>query len=308
MAAINRPSLSSTGPSQCRVSAAGDTDHRIRAAMTLSTVALASMVGASVAGLVVDGLYRDPPSTASMLRGYDTVTLLVAAPLLAAALCGVRRGSARAALVWVGMLTYAVYTYGLYAFGTAFNDMFLVHVAAFSSSVFALALALSALDVAGIAARLRPRTPVRWISGLLAFLAVGLGGMWIVNALRFAVTGQPPQGSALVETPAVVHLGYTLDLSLLVPGYALAAILLWRRTGWGVVLAAAVLVSGTVHQLGYLVALPFQVQAGVAGATAVDPGEPPIALAFLVATLALLAGVRGPEHPLSAHGQQAATP
>jgi hypothetical protein len=265
---------------------------RMRAAVTLSVAALASMVGASIAGLVMDGIYRDPPSTASMLRGYDLVTLLVAGPLLAAALWGVRRGSARAQLVWVGMLAYGVYNYGLYVFGSAFNDLFLVHVAAFSGSVFALVFALSALDVAGIAARLRPRTPTRWISGFLGLLAVGLGGMWIVNALRFAMTGRMPDSSALVETPILVHLAYTLDLSLLVPGYALAAVLLWRRAAWGYVLAAVVLVSGTVHQLGYLVAMPFQVQAGVAGATAVDPGEPPIALAFLVATAALLAGVR----------------
>ena len=71
------------------------------------------------------------------------------------------------------MLAYGVYNYGLYVFGSAFNAL-LVHVTAFSSSVFALALALSALDVAGIAARLRERTPARWISGLLAFLALGL--------------------------------------------------------------------------------------------------------------------------------------
>jgi hypothetical protein len=275
-----------------RVREAGEVGSRLRASVMLSVAAVVSMSVASIAGLVMHGLYQDPPSTASMLRGYDLVTLLVAVPLLAAALWGVRRGSVRAQLVWVGMLAYGGYNYGLYVFGSAFNALFLVHVAAFSSSVFAFAFALSALDVSGIAARFSPRTPVRWISGLLAFLALGLGGMWIVNALGFAMTGETPQGSALVETPAVVHLGYTLDLSLLVPGYALAAVLLWRRAAWGYLLAAAVLVSGTVHQLGYLVALPFQVRADVAGATAVDPGEFPIALAFAVATTVLLAGVR----------------
>jgi hypothetical protein len=98
--------------------------------------------------------------------------------------------------------------------------------------------------------RVSPRMPARWISGLLAFLAVGLGGMWIANSVRFAVTGAPPPGSALVETPTVVH-------------------------------------------LGYVVAPPFQARAGVPDATAIDLGEPPIALAFLLATTALLVRVRG---------------
>src|SRR6266536_3160605 len=65
-----------------------------------------------------------------------------------------------------------------------------------------------------------------------AFLALGLGGMWIVNFVRFAITGAAPPGSVLVETPTVVHLGYALDLSLLVPAYAFAAVLLWRRAAW----------------------------------------------------------------------------
>jgi hypothetical protein len=265
---------------------------RLRAATWLSLLVLVSVVGSSAVGLVVDGVYGDPASTASMLRGYDLVTLVIVAPLLAVALLGVRRGSPRAHLLWVGMLAAVVYTYAYYLFGTGFSDAFLVHAVVFSAALFALVLALSGLDVDGVAERVSRRTPVRWIAGLLAFLAVGLGGMWIFHALRFAVTGQLPEGSALVEEPTVAHLGFALDLAVLVPAYALAAVLLWRRAPWGYVLAALMLISGTVHQLGYLVALPFQVAAGVPGATAFDPLEPPIAAAFLVAAVALLAGLR----------------
>jgi hypothetical protein len=234
----------------------------VRAAVTLPVIVLVAMAAASVAGLLVDGLYQDPEPTASMLRGYDLVTLLVAVPLLATALWSMRRGSVRAQLVWIGVLAYGVYNYAVYLFGSAFNDLFLVHVVVFSASLGALVSALSTLDTAGIARRMSLRTPARWISGLLAVLALGLGGMWIVNSVRFAVTGATPPGSALVETATVTHLGYALDLSLLVPAYTLAAVLLWRRAAWGHVAAAAVLISGTLHQVGYLVALPLQVRAG----------------------------------------------
>lgn len=286
----------------------GGAVHRRRAALLLSVLALAAMLVSSVVGLAVDGLYGNPESLASMLRANDLVTLVVVVPVLALALAGVRRGSTAAGprsstaagprgstvaeLIWVGMLAASVYTWAYYVFPTAFNDAFLLHVAGFATALFALVLAVSTVDVAGLARRVHPRTPARWIAVLLALLAAGLGGMWIAYSVQFALTGDLPEGSALVESPSVVHLGFVLDLALLVPGYAVAAVLLWRRAAWGYVIAALVLVSGTVHQIGYLVALPFQAAAGVPGATAVDPMEPPIAMAFLVATAALLTGVR----------------
>jgi len=48
-----------------------------------------------------------------------------------------------------------------------------------------------------------------------------------------------------------------------------------------------------VHQIGYLVALPFQVATGMPGATALDPLEPVIAALFVVGAALLLAPLRG---------------
>ena len=49
------------------------------------------------------------------------------------------------------------------------------------------------------------------IGGFLAFLAVGLGGMWISACLRFATTGEIPAGSPL----EAVHQRYGYDFRLL---------------------------------------------------------------------------------------------
>ena len=62
-------------------------------------------------------------------------------------------------------------------------------------------------------------------------------------------------GSALVESDVVVQLGLALDLTLLVPAYAVAAALLWRRVATGYVLATVLLIAGTLHQVSYMVAL-----------------------------------------------------
>lgn len=97
-----------------------------------------------------------------------------------------------------------------------------------------------------------------------------------------------PSGSALVEPDVVVHLGIALDLALLVPTYVVAGVLLWRGAAAGHLLAAAVLVSGTLHQVSYMVALGFQATAGIPGAVAFDPAEPLIAALYLLPTTVLL--------------------
>jgi hypothetical protein len=259
----------------------------LRVARLLSTVLAVVMVAASIAGLRFGGLYREPPSVAAMLRAYDLVALVIAAPLLVGTLLPARRESPRAQLLWVSMLAYSAYNYAIYVFGTAFNAAFLLHVAAFSLSIYALALALAGLDVRDIARRFRRRTPARLIAAILGFLAAGLGGMWVFFSLRFAITGARPAESLLVLPLAGVHLGYVLDLALLVPAYAAAAVLLWRHAAWGHVLAGVLLPFTVVYQVNYLTALLFQSWADVPGAVAFDPQEVPIIAAALAATVLL---------------------
>jgi hypothetical protein len=269
-------------------SAAPSARTRWRWAYVLSIAVGVLALLASVAGLLIDGVYGEHGSTAEMLRGYDLVTLVFVVPALVLSQVQARRGSDRAQLIWVGMLAYLVYTYAYYLLGTPFNDLFLLHAAVFSSSVFALVLTVCALDVPGIAARFSPRTPRRIVGAVLALLAVALGGIWIYASVQFITTGELPVGSALVESDVVAQLGLALDLTLLVPAYAVAAVLLWRRVATGYVLAAVLLIAGTLHQVSYMVALVFQSRAVVPGAVAFDPFEPVIAACYLTATVALL--------------------
>lgn len=282
---VNRE-VSATRLSQ---SASGRSSAR-RAALVLSVLVGALAGAAALCGLLIAAVYGGPASVVEMLRGYDLVTLVLVVPSLAGSLFWANRGSDGAQLVWAGSLAYLAYTYAFAVFGTSFSDYSLLHVAVLGASIFALIATMATVDVTGIAARFGTRTPRRLVATVLALLAVALGGMWTYFGLRYAMTGAVPTGSALVEPELVVHLGIGLDLALLVPGYALAAVLLWRRAAWGYVLAALVLVSGTLHQISYLVALPFQVVGDVPGAVAFDPAEPVIALLYALATAAILWG------------------
>lgn len=261
-----------------------------RTAFTLTVGLAALALIAALVGLLVDGVYGEDESTSSMLRAYDLVTALVAVPALVASRAAVRRnGSDRARLVWLGMLGYLVYTGAYPVFGLGFTDWLLLHAAVFSLALFTLAAALAGTDTAGLAERFDPRRPTL-PAVVLALLAAGLGAMWVIASLRFAATGEVPAGSVLVESDVIVRLGIVLDLTVLVPLYGLAGVLLWRRAPWGYVLAGLALVSGVVHQVSYLVALPFQVVADVPDAVGFDPFEPVIVLLYVVAAAVLLRG------------------
>lgn len=267
-----------------------------RGVRILTGVVVVLLAASSLAGLLIDGLYQDPDEVVSMLRGYDLAALLAAVPLLAATLAPALRSSIRARLVAAGTLAFVAYDYAYYVFGTAFNGLFLLHVATFSTATFALVVVLSSLDVAGISSRFRARTPVRTVAIILGVLAASLAGLWVAGSLGFALNGTvPDDGNALVYPIEVTHLGYALDLAFLVPAYALGAVLLWRRRAWGYVLGAVVLVAGALTQLTYIAALVFQSRADIPGAVAFDPLEPVILTAYLVGVGLLLANLT-PEH------------
>ncbi|GAB2861996.1 hypothetical protein [Lentzea nigeriaca] len=264
----------------------------LRAARLVSAVVAALMVVSSAAGLWIPGLYQDSPEIGAELRAYDLVTLLLATPLLVGALVMERRGSLGARQVWLGLLMYAGYNYAIYVFGSAFNDMFLVHVALLPLTVVAAVLLSRNVDAAAIHRRFRRGTPVRTISVVLMLVGLGLAGTWVFYSLRFAFTGALPDESELVLPMPAVHLAYVLDLAFFAPVCVLASILLWRRKSWGFVLATAVLVFGALYQVNYVVALVFQARAAVAGARGFDPAEPFVVGVFLVALVVMAVSMR----------------
>ena len=257
----------------------------VRTGLVLSAAIAALMVAASVLGVVVDDLYQEGAWAREAFRGGDIVTLGVVVPVLVVALVQARRGSVRAMVVWIGVLAYALYNYAYYVFGASFNDAFLIHIAIFSSSIFALVLAVSSLDVAATAEPLRRPRLARWIGGFLTLVGVGQGALWVIVIVRYAVTGE-----VLADIPVRgQHVVFALDLSLLVPALIVAGVLLWRRTAIGYVAAGVASVMGSLVLLNLLLAAAFQANADVAGVKAFPP-EGVAMTVGMVASAALLLG------------------
>ena len=238
----------------------------------------------------MDDLYRDNTFVASLWAGNDLVTLIVTVPMLVAALILSRRGSQRAQLVWLAMLNYMLYNYAFYLFGAAFNWFFLIYVALFTLSIFALIFGLVSIDANRISQKFRRRTPVKWISGYMLFVAIGLSTVYIIQSLVFIATGQLPQ--IVVKTGHPTSIIFALDLLLLVPVFVLGAIWLWKRRPWGYVLATMSMVKGATYTLALTVVSLWAAKAGVPGAAAEIPLWLFLTIAGLVASLFLLGNLK----------------
>jgi hypothetical protein len=256
----------------------------------LAWLVAALMVAASAAGLLLPGVYRDNALVTAAWRGTDLVTLALGVPLLALGIRGSGSGSRLRRMVLLGMMLYAFYNYAFYLFGAAFNALFLVYVAILTASGSGLLLGLGSLDAERAAAGFHPRAPVRAVAAFLLMVAVLLGGFWIALSVAFLFTGEPPPMVAATDHPT--NITGALDLSLVVTLGVLAAIWLWQRRPWGVVLAVLWLVKGAVYMVALSSASVAAHLAGAAGDVAQVALWAPIGLGCLLALAALLGRYR----------------
>jgi len=256
-------------------------------AWRLSWALVPLMALASLAGLLWEGLYRDAEWVKAAWFGNDLVTLFVAVPALAVSLVLARRGSLRGELVWYAMLGYAVYNYAYYLFGARMNELFLLYVTLFVLPIVGLMLGLGGLDAQRVAARFGPRTPVRAVSAYMAFTGAGLAAAWTAQWAQWVFAGIEP---SIGEEPFTLIAA--LDLALMVPFFALGAVLLWRRRPWGYVLGAIMNLKGATYTLVLTAGSAAGAVRGVEGAAAQVPVWTAWTAVGLAATIALLAGVR----------------
>ena len=216
-----------------------------RGFVALSALLCALVALAAGAGVLVEGVYRDNLLVRAGWLGNDLVTLVAALPLLAIATAGARRGSPRAALAWSGVAAFTLYDYAFYAFGAAFNGLFLVYVGILVASTFGLILVLSSPAVRRVAHEVELGERTRWVGVLVIAVSLALGGFWVATSAGFLWTGEAPPMVAAVEHPTNVT--GALDLWLVVSFGLLGGAWLWQGRGWGYVIATVWSVKGLLY-------------------------------------------------------------
>ena len=225
------------------------------------------------------GLYKyDSVSFAAQGIAQDVVTLLVGIPLLVASIMLYRRESFRGKLLLAGTLGYFLYTYVSYAFGAAYNNLFLLYVALFSLSLYAFILSIGSIGVATLPARFSERLPRRLVSTLLFAVGGFLVLAWSGRIGSALLDGSVPYG---LESNSTLPL-QAMDLGLIAPLAFVSGILLLRRSPWGYLLSSVALIKGFMMSFALIAMIVGEMLAGVQ----IYAGE---TVMFFVLTLSIIA-------------------
>jgi len=213
----------------------------------LSGVILLLSIISSAGGLFIDDLYRDNEFLKVVWKTTDLMILIIGMPVFFIALVYSTRGSFRADLILLGMLDFTLYNYGYYLFAVSFNWFFLLYVAIYVLSATTIIIALLKLNVKNIAQQFRKKTPVKLIAGFMLFVSVALAAVYTMMTVGFIATGEIPVIVERSEHPTNVV--FAMDLSLVVPIFALGGVWLWKRKPWGYILATISMVKSAVYNL-----------------------------------------------------------
>ena len=206
----------------------------------LSAVLLVASVLACVTALATPQLIHGPAVMIGSMRGTAIVMLALAVPLLVVAMGFVREGDPLGIVGWIAGLVFLTYQAWMFLFAVPFNGLFLVYVVMLAAGFWALVAMLARLDPDRFAAPAGRRMPVRLLAGWMVASCVAFYGLWLRNAVPALFDSDAP--AFLDGTGMVTATNYVLDMAFFLPFTILAAVALWRRTAWGVVVGGAMLV------------------------------------------------------------------
>jgi hypothetical protein len=209
--------------------------------LALSLAAALLMMVASAAGIYLPDVYaKETPTWAAQGIGQDIVNLLIIAPALIACSYSIARGSTRAWLVWLGLLLYVIYSYVVYAFFVHFNRLFLVYVSVLGCAFWAVAGALSFVNLEAFARAFDRKRGYLPQATYLTASGLVFGALWLSDIVPATLSGVAPHGLAEVGLP--VNPVHVLDLAFVLPAMIVTSWLLWKRQPLGLLFAAPLLI------------------------------------------------------------------
>lgn len=251
---------------------------------------------------LVPGVLRGTAVMNGSARGTALVMLLLGVPVLAVSMALASAGSARAVLCWLGAAGFALYNSVLFLFATPFNQLFLLDVAMLALAAWSVGVLLWQTDVAGLGRHLTGRVPVRAVA-VYAWVIAALNALaWLSRIMPAMASGGQAaflRGTGLPTSPV-----YVQDLALWLPLTAVAAMWLWRRRAWGLLIIGGTLVMYVLESASIAVDQWYGHAAGPASpvaSAALTPAFGLLALIGLVPVYYLLRslGSGSQEHPVA---------
>jgi hypothetical protein len=214
---------------------------KLEIAEKMSLIIAFLAIVASLGGLLWENLYRDSEAIRAVWFVNDLITLFVAVPVLVGSIYFASKGSLRARLIWVGSIWYMLYSYVFYMYGAVFNVFFLLYILLFVLSVYNLILIFFQMKLKMFTSQLLDGAPTKAVSNFLFVFAAALGLAWVTLIFVFIQSGEVP--------PFEMSIVFATDLSFLVSVLIFSGILLRKKSPWGVITAAMIMLKGVLYPL-----------------------------------------------------------
>jgi hypothetical protein len=218
----------------------------------LSVGAALLAIASSVTSLAVARIYAGlTPVFLPQALAQDIVNLAVAAPALLILAGLALRGSLRAYLLWLGVLTFTVYNYVIYAFSIPFGPLFLPWVGVLGLCLFALIGGVVAVDNERVAQSFTNRRAVVVVAWSLIVVALLFCLLWLSEDVPALLAGSVPQSVRDMAVPTnPVHV---LDLAFFLPAVVVTGVQLLQRKAFAFTVAPAFIVFLVLTGLPILV-------------------------------------------------------
>lgn len=194
----------------------------------LSIAAALLAIAGSIVALALKSIYAGlTPIFLPQALAQDIANLALVAPLwlLLAALA--LRGSLRAYLLWLGVLTFTVYNYVIYTFSIPFGPLFLLWVAVFGMSIYALIGGVATVDHQAVKSAFTSRRATQATAWFLIITAVLFGLLWLSEDVPALLSGARPQ--SLVDMALPTNPVHILDLAFFLPAVIATGVMLIKQ-------------------------------------------------------------------------------
>jgi len=235
--------------------------HRPRLWLWLSIVAALLAIAGNIIALSVGSIYAPlTPVFFPQALAQDIASLAVVSPawLILAALA--LRGSLRAYLQWLGVLTFTIYNYVIYTFSVPFGPLLPLWIVVFGLSLYALIGGIATADHKTIQRAYTSERAIRVVGWFLVVAGVLFTLLWLSEDVPAWLAGKMPQ--SLIDMGLPTNPVHILDLSFFLPAIWITAALLLKHRALAYTLAPAFIVFIILTGIPILITPIVQAQRG----------------------------------------------
>jgi hypothetical protein len=209
--------------------------------LRLSIVAVLLAIAGNIISLFIPSIYADlTPVFFPQAIAQDIASLVFVSPAwLILAILAIR-GSLRAYLLWLGVLTFTVYNYVIYTFSVPFGPLFLLWVAVLGLSLYALIGGVVSIDHKTVKSSFKGQRVITFVAWFLMIVAILFALLWLSEDIPALLSGKTPQSVIDMAIPTnPVHI---LDLGFFLPAVIITGTMLLKQKPISYTLAPAFIV------------------------------------------------------------------